>query len=100
MPAGRSDCRESGRPMKSAWWFAISELLLVLVLVLIFSGWQGNTSFALGWPASSCTINITGGTTGGRVLLAFVFLLLTVGTFVAGLARSIRRPKPVETVKA
>lgn len=76
--------------MKTAAWFIISELLLILMIALVFSKWQGSVNFSFAWPLSGCTFNITGGAQGGRVLLAFASAILTIATFVAGVIRLIK----------
>ena len=79
--------------MKRAAWFIVSELLLVLTIVLVFSNWNGTSGFSLSWPASSSTVSITGGEQGSRVLLAFISAILTVLTFVLGIIRLFQRDK-------
>ncbi len=77
--------------MKTAAWFIISELLLVLMIGLVFSNWHGSVNFAFAWPLTGCTLNITGAAQGGRVLLAFASGILAIAAFGAGLIRLIRR---------
>ncbi len=76
--------------MKTAAWFIISELLLVLMIGLVFSNWKGSVNFSFAWPLSGCTLNISGGAQGGRVLLALGSAVLTVATFIAGLIRLVK----------
>jgi hypothetical protein len=73
--------------MKTAAWFIVSELLLVLTIVLIFSNWQGSVNFTYAWPLSGSALSITGAEHGGRVLLAFCTAILTLATFVVGIIR-------------
>ncbi len=80
--------------MKTAAWFIISELLLVLMIALVFSNWKGSVNFAFAWPLSGSTLNISGGAQGGRVLLAFACAILTIVAFFAGLIRLIKRRGP------
>ena len=86
--------------MKTAAWFIISELLLILTIVLVFSHWQGNVNFSFSWPLSGSTLSITGGAQGGRVFLALASAILTVATFVAGLIRLFKRSVKVATTSA
>ena len=77
--------------MKRAAWFIVSELLLVLTVVLVFSNWQGTSGFSLAWPVSASKVSINGAEQGGRVLLAFITAILTVLTFFLGLVRLFAR---------
>ena len=80
--------------MKTAAWFIVSELLLVLTIVLIFSNWQGSVNLSFSSSLSGSAFTITGGAHGGRVLLAIASALLTVATFIVGLVRLVRSPRP------
>jgi hypothetical protein len=73
--------------MRSAAWFIVSELLLVLVIVLVFSNWHGTAGFSLGWPMTSSSLTINGEAHGARILLAFVSAILTIATFILGLVK-------------
>ena len=86
--------------MKRAAWFIVSELLLVLTIVLVFSNWKGTSGFSLAWPVSSSTVSINGSEQGGRVLLAFISAILTVVTFFLGLIRLFGREKKVTIAPA
>jgi hypothetical protein len=86
--------------MKTAAWFIISELLLLLMIGLVFSNWHGSVNFAFAWPLSGCTLNITGGAQGGQVLLAFASAILTLATFITGLVRLVKGPSKARATSA
>lgn len=79
--------------MKRAAWFIVSELLMLLTIVLVFSNWHGNVGFNLGWPLNACSVTINGNAQGARILLAFLTALLTITTFLVALIRLFARAK-------
>jgi hypothetical protein len=76
--------------MKSSVLLAVSDVLLVLVAVFLFSDWKGSVSFSFGSPVSGWTFNIMGGARGVWVLFALFSLLLAAVLFVAGVAGILR----------
>jgi len=78
--------------MKSAWLFAISELLLVMTAVCFFINVQGSVNAQFGSALSAWEFSIQGTSKGGWIVVGWLCLLAAVVTFVAGLVRVIREP--------
>jgi hypothetical protein len=71
--------------MKNVTFLLVSEALLILFLVLLFSGWKGSVGFNAGWPLSQFSMTISGGASGAMVAGALLSLVLSSVTLVAGL---------------
>ena len=77
--------------MKASTFLLISEVLLILAIVLVFSGFHGSTGFNLGWPLSQFEFKIIGEAHGGAVALTFACLLVATVTFVAGVVAMLKK---------
>jgi hypothetical protein len=75
--------------MNSRWLTIISDCLILLGLISLGSGWQGSANLTGAFPFHGSSVQLTGGASGGYVLVGVPSLLIGLILLVISLVWTV-----------
>jgi hypothetical protein len=75
--------------MNSRWLTIISDALILVGLILLWTGWHGSATITGAFPFHASSVQLTGGATGFHALLGVNSLLVGLGLMVIALIWTI-----------